>query len=347
MEKSIITITGGTGYIASWIVNDLLQQGHDVRITVRDKKNTEKYGHLLNIAEKSPGTLTVYQANLLEKDSFDEAVNGVDYVMHTASPFIQDDEGDTQAKLIDPAVNGTKNLLASVNKSTSVKRVILTSSLAAIYSDNRDMRDKHLESLDESIWNDSSSLTHNAYSFSKTSAEKAAWDIVGKQNNWDMVTIHPGFVMGPSLTKRVDSTSINTLLRILKGEFKSGVPDLEFIFSDVRDISKGHIAAAFSPHATGRYIISNQSGSLLTMGRIIEKAYPGTYKVPKRMIPKWLVWILAPSIGFTRQYVSKNIGFSIKADNSRSIKELGLEYLPLEKTVLDHVDQVKKDNLIY
>lgn len=346
MKKSIITVTGGTGYIASWIVNDLLQQGHEVRITVRDKTNTKKYIHLTEIADKSDGTLEIFEADLLKDGSFDKAVNGAEYVMHTASPFFLDDNGNTQSKLIDPAVNGTTNLLSSVNRSKSVKRVILTSSVAAIYGDNQDMLNKNLESLDETIWNETSSLTHNAYSFSKTLAEKAAWDIVKEQDRWDLVTIHPGFVLGPSLTKRVDSTSINTLLRILKGDIKSGAPDLEFIFSDVRDISKGHLLAAFNPKANGRYIIANESGNLLTVGNIIENKFPGAYKVPKIMIPKWLVWILAPKVGFTRKYVKNNIGYAIKANNSRSILDLNIKYNPLEKTVLDHVEQVKSDNLI-
>ncbi len=346
MKKAIVTVTGGTGYIASWIVNDLLQQGHNVRITVRDKVNTEKYQHLLDIAEKSSGTLSVYEADLLTNGSFYESVNGADYVMHTASPFFLDDKGDTQAKLINPAVNGTKNLLESVDRTSSVKRVVLTSSIAAIYGDNIDLYNKNLETIDESIWNESSSLTHNAYSFSKTLAEKAAWEMAEKQNVWDLVTIHPGFVLGPSLTKRIDSTSINTLLRILKGDLKSGAPDLEFIFSDVRDISKGHILAAFEPKAKGRYIIANESGNLLSLGKIIEKEYPQTYNVPKKQIPKWFVWILAPAIGFTRKYVKNNIGFPLKANNSRSIKELKIKYNSLEKTVLDHVEQLKRDNLI-
>ncbi len=196
MNKSVITVTGGTGYIASWIVRDLLNQGHNVRITVRDKSNVEKYQHLLDIEEKTEGELSIFEADLLTIGSFDSAVCGADFVMHTASPFVLDDSGNTQKSLIDPAVNGTRNLLDAVNRSNSVKRVILTSSIAAIYGDNVEMRDKGLKSLDETIWNESSSLTHNAYSFSKTEAEKAAWEIAKKQDKWDLIKIHPGFVLG-------------------------------------------------------------------------------------------------------------------------------------------------------
>jgi nucleoside-diphosphate-sugar epimerase len=205
---------------------------------------------------------------------------------------------------------------------------------------------KNLAILDETVWNDTSSLSHNAYSYSKTMAEKAAWEIAGRQTRWDLVTIHPGFVLGPSLTKRIDSTSINTLLRILKGDLKSGSPDLEFIFSDVRDISKGHILAAFNETAKGRYIIANESGNLLTVGNIIEKAYPGEYLVPKKLVPKFLVWLIAPAIKFTRKFISNNVGFHIKADNRRSINDLNMEYRTLEKTILDHVEQIRNDKLI-
>lgn len=346
MEKRVVTVTGGTGYIASWIVKDLLDDGHTVRITVRDKSNKSKYQHLLDIENSTEGSLEIYEADLLTQGSFDRAVVGADYVMHTASPFVLDDAGDTQKMLVDPAVNGTKNVLDAVNRSGSVKRVVLTSSVAAIYSDNRDMIDKELTSLDETIWNETSTLTHNAYSYSKTLAEKTAWDIVKNQESWDLVTIHPGFVLGPSIAKRTDSTSINTLLRILKGEIRSGAPDLEFAFSDVRDISKGHILAAFTNSAKGRYIIANESGNLLDIGKIIDKAYKGVYKVPKNKVPKWLVWILAPTIGFTRKYVKNNIGFPLKINNSRSVSDLNIEYRSLRTTILDHVNQLKDDNFI-
>jgi nucleoside-diphosphate-sugar epimerase len=346
MNKLAITVTGGTGYIASWIVSDLLREGHQVRITVRDKSNKEKYQHLLDIENKTEGSLDIYEADLLAPGSFDKAIAGAEYVMHTASPFFLDDGGDAQKNLVDPAVKGTQNVLDSVHRSGTVKRVVLTSSVAAIYGDSRELKEQGISALDETMWNQSSSLSRNAYSYSKTEAEKAAWEIVKKQDQWELVTINPGFVLGPSLTKRIDSTSISTLLRILRGEIKSGAPDLGFVFSDVRDISRGHILAAFTPEAKGRYIIANESGNLLTLAKIIEASKPGQYKVPRALVPKWLLWFLAPSLGFSRQFVKDNVGFSISVDNSKSLRDLKIEYTPLEKTVMDQVEQLKKDQLI-
>lgn len=346
MDKTIITVTGATGYIASWIVRDLLQEGHEVRITVRDKSNTAKYQHLLDIAKTTSGSLNIYEADLMKEGSFDAAISGAVYVMHTASPFVLNDKDDPQKNLVDPAVKGTKTVLDSVNKSKSVKRVVLTSSLAAIYGDNIDLINKGTKVLDETIWNTSSSLHNGAYSYSKTEAEKAGWAMMKAQDSWDLVTIHPGFVLGPSLTKRKDSTSINTLLRVLTGELRTGVPDLGFIFSDVRDISKGHLKAAFTEDANGRYIIANEAGNLLDIARIISDTFGDKYRVPKRMIPKWLIWLISPTLGLTRKYVTNNIGYEISADHSRSLADLDMTYHSLKETIIDHVSQLEADKLI-
>lgn len=346
IADSIVTVTGGSGYIASWIVHDLLMSGATVRITVRDRSKVEQYQHLLDIEKKSTGKLTVFEADLLKEGSFDEAVDGAQIVMHTASPFVLNDKDDPLNKIVKPAVEGTKNVLKSVDRFDSVRRVVLTSSVAAVYGDNRDMTDAGLTALTEEHWNTTSSVHYNAYSYSKTEAEKAAWEIAKRQERWNLVTINPGFVLGPSLTKRIDSTSIHTVRRILKGELAIGAPELEFAFSDVRDIAKAHILAAFNLTAQGRYIIAKEHGSLLTLGNLIAKNFPGQFKTPKRSVPKGLVWIIAPTIGFTRSFVKNNIGFPLQCDCTKSVKELGMTYYSLERTLIDHVDQIMKDKLI-
>jgi nucleoside-diphosphate-sugar epimerase len=346
MEKKKVVVTGGTGYIASWIVRDLLKEGHEVRITVRKLKDEEKYLHLLNIEKKYKGTLKIYEADLVKAGSFDQAIEGADYVIHTASPFSVDRHLDPKKDLLEPAVKGTVNVLEGVNRSKTVKRVVLTSSLAAIYGDNRDMRDLGIEAFDESMWNTTSSLKNNPYSYSKTMAEKKAWEIAGQQDRWDLVTIHPGFVFGPSLSKRVDATSIDTLRRLLSGAFRTGVPHLEYIFSDIRDIATGHIRATFTEEARGRYIIANENGSFLKMARIIKQYYGKQYKLPIGKVPKPIVWVIAPMIGLSRQYIKNNVGYTLKADNSRSINELKMSYRSLETTLIDHIEQLKKDELL-
>lgn len=344
MEPTTVLVTGGTGYVASWLVKDLLGEGHDVRITVRDKDKKDKYQHLLDIEKQTPGTLTVYEADLLKEGSFDEAANGCDYVFHTASPFYISGIKDAENELVKPAKEGTRNVLSAVNKSDSVKRVVLTSSVVSIFGDNRDMAEK--KEFTEADWNTTSSAEHQPYSFSKTVAEKEAWEIAQAQNRWDLVTINPGFILGPSLAKRTDSTSISTIRSFLKGDYKIGVPSLVSGTVDVRDIARAHRLAAFTKKAYGRYIISNEDATFLDMARLIEKNFPNKYPLPRRMVPKPLIWLIAPTVGLTRNYVSKNVGYPVKFNNSKSVKELGMTYRSLETTLVDQVKQMEEDRVI-
>ena len=123
-----ILVTGGTGYLASWIIKQLLDEGLNVRATVRNKSNTEKNKHLMKLGDEGKGTLELYEADLLKEGSFDQAMSKCEVVFHTASPFQMFGIKDPQKELIDPALKGTKNILASENKTQSVKRVVLTSS---------------------------------------------------------------------------------------------------------------------------------------------------------------------------------------------------------------------------
>ncbi|MBM7705044.1 SDR family oxidoreductase [Metabacillus iocasae] len=344
MNKVTALVTGGTGYVASWIIKELLEQGHDVRMTVRNKNQTDKYAHLRGIEKEAPGQLFVYEADLLKKGSFDEAVDGSEYVFHTASPFFISGIKDAYSDLVKPAKEGTRNVLESVNKATSVKRVILTSSAVAIFGDNADMKGK--AAFTEADWNETSSEKHQPYSYSKTVAEKEAWEMVKEQNRWDLVTINPTFILGPSLAKRTDSTSISTIRDFLTGTYKTGVPHLVNGTVDVRDIAKAQVLAAFTPEASGRYLTSNEEATLLHMANILERNFPGKYKLPKREVPKALIWLIAPTIGFTREYVSKNVGYAAKFDNSKSIRELGMTYRSLEETLVDQTKQLVKDGSI-
>ena len=124
-----VCVTGATGYVAGWIVKRLLEEGLTVHATVRDPDNAGKLAHLRKAEADAPGTLKFFAADLLEPGSFDEAVRGCGVVFHTASPFQMSVE-DPQKDLVEPAVQGTRNLLAAVNAAKSVQRVVLTSSCA-------------------------------------------------------------------------------------------------------------------------------------------------------------------------------------------------------------------------
>ncbi len=341
-----ILVTGGSGYIASWVVKYLLEEGHTVHTTVRDKSKKDKYIHLEEIANNSKGKLVVFSADLMKKDSFLEAMQDCELVIHMASPFFVVGIKDAQKDLIEPAKDGTANVLNSVNATPSVKRVVLTSSCASIYGDNKDITLTKNKVFTEEYWNTTSSITHSPYSYSKTVAEQEAWKIANAQSRWDLLTINPAFVLGPSLTKRTDSTSINMMIQLGNGTFALGVPELWFGITDVRDVALAHVKAGFTPSAKGRHISCSDSIELLGLATYLREQFGEKYPFPKWSVPFFLVWLFGPILGFSHEYVEKNIGVPVKFDNSYTQNDLGIKFTDIKQTVCDHFDQLLRDGII-
>jgi nucleoside-diphosphate-sugar epimerase len=338
-----VLVTGATGYVASWIVRYLLEDGRTVRGTVRDPDKKSGLEHLHALAEEHPGRLTLHKADLLDAGSYDEPMAGCELVIHTASPFLLGKVRDPQEQLVTPAVEGTRNVLASVNATPSVKRVVLTSSVVAIHGDNIDMKGRGPFTEDD--WNTTSSVDHQPYPYSKTVAEKAAWEICGEQDRWDMVTIHPGLVLGPSLTTASKSGSMTTMKAFTDGTLAGGAPDLAMGMVDVRDVARAHILAGFNPDAHGRYITNARSITMLEIGKILRKRFGRTYPFPYNKVPKPAFKLVAPFAGYSREFVDKNVGWPLEFDNSRSIDELGLVYRDPAETITDHFQQMVDDGI--
>ncbi|KAA1428092.1 aldehyde reductase [Nocardioides antri] len=340
---SPVLVTGATGYVASWIVRYLLEDGRTVRGTVRDPDKAIGLEHLHALADAHPGRLTLHRADLLETGSYDEAMQGCELVIHTASPFLLGKVRDPERQLVRPALEGTRNVLASVDATPSVKRVVLTSSVVAIHGDNIDMRGRG--PFTEADWNTTSTTQHQPYPYAKTVAERAAWDICGRQDRWDLVTIHPGLVLGPSLTTASKSGSMATMRAFTDYSLAAGAPDLAMGLVDVRDAARAHIAAGYTPTAHGRYITNARTITMLEIGRILRRRFGRTYPFPYTKMPKRAFKMFAPVAGFTREFVEKNVGWPLEFDNSRSRAELGLEYRDAEETITDHFQQMIDDGI--
>ena len=127
-----VMVTGATGYVAGWLVKELLDAGATVHAPVRDPSNPAKIGHLLKLAETAPGTIKFFKADLLDEGSYAEAMTGCEVVFHTASPFTSNIT-DPQTDLVDPALLGTRNVLTEATKTPSVRRVVVTSSCAHLW----------------------------------------------------------------------------------------------------------------------------------------------------------------------------------------------------------------------
>lgn len=341
-----VLVTGASGYIASWIVKYLLEEGYTVHATVRDPSKQSSVGHLLKIAQQAKGTLKLFKADLLTEGSYAEAMQGCGVVMHTASPFVLDGFTDANEALVRPALEGTRNVLNSVNQCETVKRVVLTSSVAAIYGDNEDILRVPSGIFTEDHWNVTSSVSHNPYQYSKVVAEREAWRMQDNQSRWDLVTINPSMVFGPSLTTGSQSASIDTLVQMGDGRLRMGVPKLILGIVDVREVAKAHILAAFTPQAKGRHILSNTELTMLQIGKILRKQYGDKYPFPFMEAPKFIVWAFGPLMGaVTRDFIKRNVGLPLKFDNRRS-RELGVKYRPAEETFIEHFQQVIDDELL-
>ena len=334
------TVTGASGYVASWVVFELLSRGATVRGTVRDPGNQDKCGHLRDMDRELPGTLELIPADLLESGSFDQAVTGAGVVIHTASPFIIGKIKDAQTQLIEPAVQGTQNVLDSVNRARSVHKVVLTSSVAAVYGDARDLVDLQKDAFTEDDWNTTSTVDHQPYNYSKTMAEKTAWAMQRAQSRWRLATINPAFVLGPSKTPRADSESIKLMRDMLRGVYKLGAPPLCFGVVDVRDVAKAHVEAAIRPEAEGRFILAADATTFLEMGQILRERLGLSYPFPKTEIPKPILYLVGPSQGFPWKFWRRNAGYRVAFDHTRSRELLGIEYRPAEDTLAEHAEQL-------
>lgn len=344
-----ILVTGATGYLAGWLVKHLLEEGHTVHAAIRQPDNHQKRAHLDELGAKLPGVIQYFKADLLEEGSFAEAMKGCELVYHTASPFTLNVE-DPQKELIDPAVKGTENVLQEANQASSVKRVVLTSSCAAIYTDAIDTQQgTGPEGITEADWNSTASLEYQPYSYSKTLAEQKAWEIAEAQDRWDLVTINPSLVVGPALQKsQVTSESYNVLRQLGDGTMKAGVPRMGIGLVDVRDVAEAHSRAGFTPEAQGRYITSGYNTDFLEVAQQLLPRFGENYPIPRKALPKWLLLIIGPWLDktFSRKMIRNNVNIPFRASNQKVREELGLNFRPMRESLEDSFQYMIETGMI-
>ena len=333
-------VTGASGFIASHVVQQLLESGHHVHATVRSTKNEKKIKHLIDMQARWPGKLALFEADLLVPGSFDASVEGCSIVYHIASPFLTENKiRDGQKEVVEPALKGTQNVLAAVQKCETVKLVVLTSSVSAIFSDYADVRQMRNNTLSSNYFNTTSTVTHNPYAYSKVVAEKEAWKLYEMQpspRRWELVTINPGFVLGPSLSPTSESGSLSTLDQLLRGQLFLGVPDIWFTTVDVREVATAHVRAAETPNSHGRYILADRKmHSFVEIARILQTITHSS-RIPTRTLPSSLVRLFGPLLGLSKKYLSLNLGIKFTIDNTASLDDLKIVYRPLEETLEDH-----------
>lgn len=331
-------VTGGSGFVALEIIQQLLADGEKVHATVRDLRNLAKVRPLKRLQERFPGQLQIFEANLLTPGSFEPAMRDCTIVYHVASPFLLPEKiRNGKRQLYEPAVLGTRNVMGAVNRTPSVRRVIMTSTIGAIFGDYADVRQMKNQTLTEEYYNTSSTVETYPYHHSKVEAEKEARRIAGEQSRWSLVTINPGLILGPSLTTASDSGSLYLLNEMISGYFIYGLPDWWMATVDIREAARAHLTAARMPTATERYILAEKDmASLMQMADMLRKVQKHPWLLPRFQLPDFLVMTFGPLFGLSRRLIRTHLGIHFKLDNSRGIRELGVVYRPLEETIVDH-----------
>ncbi|KAJ3033588.1 hypothetical protein HDV00_006046 [Rhizophlyctis rosea] len=259
-QKEKILVTGASGFIAAHILNILLDQGYSVRGTVRSDAKAEALRK--TFAHKAADRLEVVAVGELDKEGvFDEVVKGVDIILHTASPVTLTDTSDPIKDVVNPAVQGTLSVLKAVQKdaNSKVRRIVITSSFAAIWHSA-----PKGYTFNEEDWNNESQPGESAlhtYRASKTRAERAAWDFIKEHNpTFDLVVIHPVFVLGPPIQPITSLSSLNSSSKTHYDHLKT--PSLATsqtetrAYVDVRDVAEAHVRAFQRPEAGGKRFLT-------------------------------------------------------------------------------------------
>lgn len=322
----VALVTGATGFVASEITAQLLRKGWTVRGTVR-RTDDPRSKALVALAAALPGSLTMHAANLLHEGAFDALVAGADYVFHVASPFFIASQ-DPHTDLITPAVAGTINVLSAVARAGKgrVKRVVLTSSVAAVHGEYAAAPVNGGDLYSEADWNGTSSIDNGqAYHASKVQAEQEAWKLA-TAHGIDLITILPNFVLGPPLLAGAEGTSVGFMRDIVEGTAAppagAGAP----IIADVRDVARAHVLAAEAEGASGRYIVSHP-GPLppAVVVAALAQRLPGCALAAAPAAPA------APGAD------GEEAAMRPRIDGSRAAQELGLALRPMKETVADMI----------
>ncbi len=334
----IVLLTGVSGFIAKHCAVKLLNAGYAVRGTLRSMARADGVRaalkpHLKDAAALERLSFTV--ADLSSDAGWDMAAEGVDAVMHTASPFpiAQPKNAD---ELIRPAVDGTLRVLRAA-KAAGVKRVVLTSSTVSVLTGQDRVHS-------EADWLDPADPRASAYARSKVMAERAAWDFVKTEApDMALTAVNPGFVLGPPLDQDFGS-SVSVIRRFLSGK-DPAVPPIGFPVVDVRDVAEMHLRALQKPETAGkRYLAVAGPMWMQEMTQALKDTWPDR-KIPTRKAPAWLMRVLALFDGEIRA-ILPSLGRIERADNTRAREEMGMVFVPPKEALLQTATYLVDNRLV-
>src|ERR1700712_244956 len=323
--NATVVVTGGTGYLAGWVMTGLLERGYRVRTTVR---NPSKGEHLraaigARTGEAVAATLELVSADLLDDQGWDAALAGADYVLHTASPM----PFDAHADLVKTAREGTRRVLEAAARA-GVRRTVLTSSGVTAVPEDPDTP------ATEAVRTVPSNDAARRYPDSKILAEQDAWEIASA-TGLELTAVLPTFMLGPPLGDAGRSGTVDVIRRLLEGKLPA-LPRIGWNVVDVRDVAELHILAMTSASAAGERFLG--SGTFLwysDIARIIREKLPvDAKKVPTRRMPDFFVRLLShfnPQLAMVRD----ELGRKRLVDSSKAHDVLGWKTREVDQTIVD------------
>jgi dihydroflavonol-4-reductase len=336
-QPRTILVTGCTGFIAKHVVRELLAKGYAVRGTLRSPGREAEVRAAM--AAHVPGLdldarLGFARADLLTDDGWAEAMEGIDAVLHTASPFPAATPRDENA-LIRPAVEGTMRVLKATH-AAGIGRVVLTSSVAAVNGGQPGVRD-----FDARNWTVPDSPLVSTYTKSKTLAERAAWEYA-RSTGLALTAINPALVLGPSLDRHI-GTSLDIVAMMLKGRFPL-LPRVNIGLVDVRDVARLHVLALEAPETAGERIIASERFIWFREIAELLKEVAPNHPVATREAPDWLVKLLAVFVSDLKNF-SGELSLERTLDGSRASAMLG-GYIPSPEAIAASVESLYTFGLV-
>ena len=327
-----VLVTGATGFIGLHCIQQLLSKGYEVNGTVRSLDREGEIRDGLSASGTSHAGLELFSVDLNSDEGWDEAMNGCEYVLHVASPISLEDQDEDY--FVKPAVAGVKRAL-SFAKKYSVKKVVLTSSVAAIF-DTMEKKSYY----DETDWSDPENPAISHYSKSKTLAERAAWEYVENEGHpFELAVINPALVTGPTLTGDLGESN-KAVQMVAGGKMPVAVP-LMFGYVDVRDVAAAHILAMENSASNGeRFALAEKDLWYKDVAKLLRDN--GFDKAPTIAIPVWLAKILAnfsKELKLTLPYLGRLR--SVK-NTSKAKDILGWNPRPAEESILEVAKQMQE-----
>jgi nucleoside-diphosphate-sugar epimerase len=303
-NKGTVCVTGGTGYIGSWLIMRLLDQGYKVRTTVRsDPEHKKDIGFLTSLPGASE-KLQIFNADLSDPESFNAPLEGCIGVFHVATPVDFEDK-EPEEIVTKRSIIGALGILKACLNSKTVKRVVYTSSASAVSFNGKDV-----DEMDESFWSDVDFIKAlkpfgGSYMISKTLTERAVLEF-GEKHGLDVVTIIPTFVVGPFICPKFPG-SVRIILSMVFGDKDRYSDLLNTSMVHVDDLARANIFLLECPTARGRYICSSEVITLQRMSEFLSARYP-EFQIP------------------TPDYLKEIRGYKIAGLSSKKLLDSGFKY---------------------